>query len=303
MTDLVDLPRLKAISSSTQVLAELHRCGAVVIDGVLANAELAMLEHELGDTFRATVRGDGVFCGRQTKRFSSLLARSPATWRLALFEPILDAIEQVLTGPQEERRCDCIQMNLTQAIEIEPGEGAQILHRDETMYPGVHPYELMINVMWTLDEFTERNGATRVVPGSHRWPKDRTAQEADAVSVTAPAGSAIVWLGSTLHGGGANRSNASRRGLVMSYNLGWLAQAERLLLTTPPETVRRFPERLQRLVGYQVHRPNLGWIESRDPLEWLNAGGVSALPAQDHFTPEIAERVKERARAQAREWA
>ncbi len=302
MIETVNLPRLQANASCEQVRAELTACGAVIIEGALSSPVLGALDHDLGAAFRAMTTGDGDFCGRHTKRFSSLLARSPATWRLALHEPILGAIEDVLIGSADEPHCDCIQLNLTQAIEIEPGESAQILHRDETMYPGAHPYELMVNVMWTLDEFTERNGATRIVPGSHRWPKDRTATENEAVSAVAPAGSAIVWLGSTIHGGGANRSNASRRGVVMSYNLGWLAQAERLLLTTPPDVVRRLPERLQRLVGYQVHRPNLGWIESRDPLEWLRHGVDTTLPAQDHFTPPMQERVREHGRNRSREW-
>lgn len=302
MIETIDLPRLQATASSAQVHAGLSGCGAVIMEGVLSTSELTALNHELGSVFRATTTGEGDFCGRRTKRFSSLLARSPATWRLALHEPSLDAIERILMGPADEPHCDCIQLNLTQAIEIEPGETAQILHRDETMYPGAHPYELMVNVMWTLDDFTEQNGATRLTPGSHLWPKDRIATEGEAVSAVTPAGSAIIWLGSTIHGGGANRSGASRRGVVISYNLGWLAQAERLLLTTPPEVVRRLPERLQRLVGYQVHRPNLGWIESRDPLEWLGHGIDTTLPAQDHFTPPMQERVREYDRSAVREW-
>lgn len=302
MIEAIDLPRLQATATSAQVDAGLSARGAVVMQGVLSAAELTALDRELGHVFRATTTGDGDFCGRRTKRFSSLIARSPATWSLALHEPILEAIERILRGPSDEPHCDCIQLNLTQAIEIQPGESAQILHRDETMYPGAHPHELMVNIMWTLDDFTEQNGATRLAPGSHRWPKDRVASDREVVSAVAPAGSAIIWLGSTIHGGGANRSSASRRGVVISYNLGWLAQAERLLLTTPPEVVHRLPERLQRLVGYQVHRPNLGWIESRDPLEWLGHGIDTTRPAQDHFTPSMQERVREYGRSAAREW-
>src|SRR5262249_49140430 len=153
---------------------------------------------------------------------------------------------------------------------IEPGEGAQSLHRDDGMFPFPHDFELMVNVMWPLDDFTDYNGATRIVPNSHVWPRSRFANDEDTVAAEASAGSAVFSLGSPHHGGGANRSTRLRRGLVFSYSLGWLAQAEKLLLSTPPDVARKLPERLQRLIGYQVHRPNLGWIEGRDPIEWLH---------------------------------
>src|SRR5262249_30158572 len=105
-------------------------------------------------------------------------------------------------------------------------------------------------------------------------------------------GSVIIWLGSVMHGGGANRTAAPRRGVVFSYSLGWLAPAEKLLLSIPPEIARTLPTRLQRLIGYQVHRPNLGWIEEQDPIEWLHGQVGPVAAAKDHFTPELQQRLE-----------
>jgi ectoine hydroxylase-related dioxygenase (phytanoyl-CoA dioxygenase family) len=124
-----------------------------------------------------------------------------------------------------------------------------------------------------------------VIPGSHLWPRDRQPEPGEAIPATASKGSVILWLGGLLHAGGANRSAAIRRGAVMSYRLGWLASGEKLQLSTPPEVARRMPERLQRLIGYQLHRPNLGWVEGQDPIRWLR-GEIQALaPVEDNLSP------------------
>ena len=154
------------------------------------------------------------------------------------------------------------------------------------------PHELMANVMWLLDDFTLENGATRLIPGSHHWDRTRAPALGETVAATAPAGSALIWLGGLLHGGGANRSNAVRRGVVVSYRLGWLAPAERLQLVTPREVAAALPERLQQLLGYQLHRPNLGWIEGQDPIRWLRGEIGSLAAARDNYHPAMAQKVE-----------
>ena len=140
--------------------------------------------------------------------------------------------------------------------------------------------------MWTLDRFTKENGGTLLLPGSHRRARQLNEQYYDeAVAAEAPAGSAIIWTGALIHGGGANRTARPRRGLVMSYSPAWLAPAEKLMLSTPPEVARALPERLQRLLGYQLHRPNLGWVEGRDPIDWLHGRTGALAPAADNLTP------------------
>lgn len=291
-TDATGLPRLPADASAAEIRVCLKSVGAVVIDNAIDPSALQRLDAQLSPIFDLAHAGRGAFLGRRTRRFSALFSRAPATIDLALHPEILAAVETILRGDPAQPSCDKIQINLTQAIAIDPGEPAQALHRDESLFPARLPYELMVNVLWTLDAFTEANGATRLVPFSHKWPKDRRGLDEESVAAVASPGSAIIWLGSTVHGGGANRTSIPRRGLVISYSLGWLAQAEKLLLSIPPKAARSLPPRLQQLIGYQVHRPNLGWIEGRDPIEWLDGRTGDLAAPEDHLTDEIRERVE-----------
>jgi ectoine hydroxylase-related dioxygenase (phytanoyl-CoA dioxygenase family) len=280
------LPRLAATVSSREIVSALELAGCAVVENALQPSLLDAIAADLDPWFARACPGDGYFFGRKTKRFSGLFAKAPSTAALALHETILPALESVLLGPPHHPHGECIQLNLTQAIEIGVGEPAQLLHRDDGLFPLPKTFELMGNIMWTLDDFTVENGATRLAPGSHLWPREEIEQYEDGVvSAVAPRGSAIIWMGSLLHGGGENRSNTPRRGVVMSYSLGWLSQAEKLLLSTPPAIARLLPERLSRLLGYQTHKPNLGWLEGGDPFAWLNGEFSELAPAHDNLTP------------------
>jgi hypothetical protein len=279
-------PRVAASAGTAEVLTLLEAHGVLVIEDVLSPEALSKVRAGLQPWFERALCGRGPFFGRATQRFSGVFAKAPETVDLAIHPLVLEAMERVLRGRDAAQpRCDRIELNLTQAIGIRPGEAAQALHRDEALWPFAHDYEVMANALWTLDDFTARNGATCVVPGSHRWDRERQPLPHEIVAATAPAGSVILWLGGLLHGGGANRSDRVRRGLVMSYRLGWLAGAEKLLLSVPPEVARGLPERLQQLIGYQLHRPNLGWVEGRDPLDWLHGRLGDLASADDNLTP------------------
>lgn len=279
------LPRIDAATPSAEAVDLLVEHGALIVEGAAAD-HLSVVTRELAPWFDRACKGAGPFFGQETKRFSGVFAKAASTALLAGDDYILSIVESVLKGPDPAApRCEVIQLNLTQAIGICPGQEPQVLHRDEVMFPFAHDFEVMVNVMWTLDPWREDNGATRIAPRSGAWPRTRLAEPHEVVAATAPAGSAIVWLGSTIHGGGANRSAAIRRGLAFSYTLGWLGQSERLLLSTPPYVAKRLPERVQRLIGYQLHRPNLGWIEERDPIEWLYGRVGDLAPAEDNLTP------------------
>jgi len=264
----------------------LSSTGALIIEDALAPDLLQHALDQLDPWFERAFTGTGPFFGTKTKRFAGVFAKAPATAALAIEPFVLAISERILKGEDPlSPRCDVIQLNLTHAIGILPGQDAQVLHRDEVMFPFPHEYEVMVNVMWTLDPWLETNGATRLVPGSNPWPRTRLAEPHEIATATSPRGSAIMWLGSTIHGGGANRSDQVRRGLAFSYSMGWLGQSERLLLSTPPEVARTLPERLQRLIGYQLHKPNLGWVEERDPILWLHGQTDALAPAEDNLTP------------------
>jgi ectoine hydroxylase-related dioxygenase (phytanoyl-CoA dioxygenase family) len=205
------------------------------------------------------------------------------------------AIHPVILAVMDEfllRGCRQYQLNLTQAIRIGPGEPQQIMHPDDPLFPFVHPgYEAMINCMWAVDEFTSENGATNVVPGSHKWERvglipEREPVQHEITQGVMPPGSVLIYFGSLLHCGGANRSAKPRTGVVLSYCQGWLRQSENQYLAVPLAVAKTLPERLQRLLGYFVHEPNLGQIEGRDPIELLqgkhivNAGFEEFLPSE-----------------------
>jgi ectoine hydroxylase-related dioxygenase (phytanoyl-CoA dioxygenase family) len=278
-----ELPRLTNANADAIEIA-LRRAGCCVVESAISQEQLAHAYDSLDHWFDRALVGEGQFFGRTTKRFSGLLAKSAEMAALAIHPEILGAVENLLLGGACS--ADCIQLSQTQAIEIGPGESAQLLHRDDGVFPFEKSFETIVNVMWVLDPFTAKNGATRLIPGSHMWAREQIEQYDDlAVAAVAPSGAAVIWTGALIHAGGANRTNLPRRGVVFSYSLGWLAQAEKLLLSTPPDVARSLPDKLQRLIGYQTHRPNLGWVEGRDPIEWLN-GKTRALAAnQDNLTP------------------
>ena len=170
-----------------------------------------------------------------------------------------------------------------------PGEPEQIIHPDDPMFPFEHAgYEAMINCMWAVDDFTAENGATNLVPGSHKWSRDRRPLPEEVVPGVMPAGSVLIYFGSLLHGGGANRSSGHRTGVVLSYCLGWLKQAENSFLAVPADCAAKLPERLQRLLGYFVHKPNLGCVEGQDPIRLLRKEAIEDARFEE-FLPDAVK--------------
>lgn len=262
----------------------LERDGCVVIEDVLDSRQVKNLAAELAPHFDAVPNCAGDFYGYVTKRLGGLIAKSRLCQRLAIDPTILRVMDHFLL-----KGCKAYHLNLTQAIQIGPGEPAQVIHRDDLMFNFVHPeFEAMINTMWAVDDFTLENGATHVVPGSHKWPLDRQALPHEEAQGVMKAGSVLIWLGSLQHGGGANRTDRPRTGIVLSYCLGWLRQAEPQYLAVPRDIAKALPERLQRLLGYFVHEPNLGSLEGQDPIGLL----TGELAINGHFREFLPEEVR-----------
>jgi ectoine hydroxylase-related dioxygenase (phytanoyl-CoA dioxygenase family) len=241
--------------------ATLDDDGYCVVEDVIDAATVAGIRAELVRLFDTTPFGRDDFEGHRTRRIYALFAKTRALDELAIHPLVLDALERVL-GPA--------QLSAPTAIEIGPGERAQPLHPDDAIYPIPRPHpELVVNVMWPLDDFTEDNGATRVVPGSQRWIDERPGPDAQTTAVTMPAGSAMMYVGSLWHGGGANSTQASRVGVVLHYAVSWIRQVENHVLAVPRDTVRELPERLQELLGYNVYPPFLGYVDGRHPRRLL----------------------------------
>lgn len=264
--------------------ASLQLEGWCRIERALDPAVLRRLEADLEGAFALTPFCRGPFYGEKTRRFGALLARSPLASQLVMHPLVLRLVEAMLLP-----WCERIALNLTQAIEIHPGALPQLPHRDQDMWPGPKGgLEYLVNVMWPLVPFTRENGGTRLWAGSQFDPDIAVLPEGDAVVPHLVPGDALLFLGSTLHGGGGNASAAPRRGIIVSYCLGWLKPFELQWLVYPPAVARQFPPELAALVGYAQHRPNLGNVEGQCPSILLQDHVPGHLGAIDALRPDQA---------------
>lgn len=244
----------------------LTRNGYVIVEGVLDRNALDTIRAELQHVLESTPTGRNEFEGFGTKRIYRLFAKTRVFDDLAIHPTLLAVLDRVLG------QC---QLSAPTGISIGPGEPAQILHRDDSIYPLPEPHgEVVLNTMWALDDFTEENGATRFVPGSHRWDAGRLpGSNDDAEPTEMPAGSVAFYTGSIWHGGGANRTEVPRLGVILEYVSAWLRPQENHVIGVPPEVVATLPERLQELLGYNIFPPFMGYVDGRHPRRFLPAAG------------------------------
>ena len=265
------IPRFKA-----DVTAEgLRDHGAVIIER-LADADLCdRLMAELQPWLAETPAGADDFTGRNTFRTGALLTRCPSSVAMVAHPLILAVVDQTL-WPKKTT----FQLHLTQSIAIGPGSPAQMIHRDQwcfDFFPFPADVDVEVSSIWALEDFTELNGATRVVPDSHRLPNGVRFTLEQSSPAEMPRGSVVLYLGSTFHGGGANNSEQVRVGINVDYVLGWLRQEENQYLSYTLDEVRGFPERVQRLLGYEVGAYALGYIDGgRSPMELLHPARAGA---------------------------
>ena len=287
------------LASIDPVSRELADKGYAVLRGAIDPALVDGINRELDERMVRTPFSVGAFHGNSTKRFHGLLKRSRGAHELILHDAVRTAVRTILG-----QWCDFAQLNLSQALEIHPGAPAQIAHRDQTMWPAPRgAMEYSVNVLWPLGRFTAENGATRMWPDSHH---DHFQQEADAGSpetcLMAP-GDVLLFLGSTLHAAGANRSAAPRRAIIISYSLGWLKSYENQSLTYSPQFARTLDPELAAMIGYRWHRPNLGTYDGQCPSILLQDEVPEYLATFDSLTPAQTDIVDAHARAELEKMA
>jgi ectoine hydroxylase-related dioxygenase (phytanoyl-CoA dioxygenase family) len=229
-------------------------------------ADLDRLEVDLG-----IVPAENRFEGRQTVRIYNLLAHGPIYAEIPVHANVLPIVDGVLDP-------GCLVSSLS-SIAICPGEAAQPIHADDQLIPLPKPHPPTVcNTMWAVTDFTEANGATRLIPGSHLGDSNPTYGHAyDSIAAEMAKGSVLVWHGSLWHGGGANVSSDRRYGIAMNYCAGYIRQQENQQLGLSPEVVRTFPPRLQELVGYGIYSGLIGHIDKHSPAKLLGrtpAGGM-----------------------------
>jgi Phytanoyl-CoA dioxygenase (PhyH) len=266
----VPIAHLTSADGPDEVAAAVGRDGAVIVDDVAPEELLVRIEGELRPYLDATPTGPDDFSGDRTRRTGSLIGRSPGCRELVM-DPLALGTVRTFLGHATN-----FQLHLTQAIAIGPGETSQPIHRDQwafDFFPFPAGYEVQCNTIWALTDFTEENGATRVVVGSNR-KEDRLAfGPEDTEPAVMTRGAVLFYSGSVYHGGGANRSDAPRIGLNITYNVAWLRQEENQYLSVPREVAETLPTDLLRLMGYDRGAYALGYIDDlRDPIEAVRPG-------------------------------
>jgi len=278
---MASITALPAKSPSSEIIATLERDGCVVVTGVIDAATREAITRELtphlensdaGTRLNKTYAAQGGpsdFYPGNTKRITALVTRSE-TFCSFVTHPLMLSTCDALLKPN----CASYQVHATAALVVGPGATVQVLHREEDPFQffKLPRPNMIVASMWAITDFTEENGGTHLVPGSHRWPVDRVAREDEVAAAEMPAGSVLMWMGGTLHGAGANRSHDDWRfGVFLSWSLGWLRQEENQYLDVPPDAARKLPKEVRNLIGYRMHAA-LGYadVATKQPSQTAN---------------------------------
>ncbi len=258
------IPECLAGDDPDAMYEALEQAGCLVIGDMMSPSSIASVRSDLAETFAKAKVGDDVpedFYPGNTRRVIALAHRSP-TVRDWIMDPRVEALCDRHLGPN----CDKYQLHITAGLEIGPGARHQVLHREEDPFPFFTPPRpnLVLATMWAVTDFTADNGGTRLVPGSHRWDASRTPQDHEIVVAEMPAGSALVWLGGTLHGAGANVTlDVWRYGVILTFSLGWLRQEENQHLSMPLADALALPETTRERLGFAMdYNGDLGFYDA-----------------------------------------
>ncbi|MBX3025819.1 phytanoyl-CoA dioxygenase family protein [bacterium] len=236
--------------------------------------------------------GRNDFEGTRTERVYTLVARGRVFWPIVLDPRVLALCERLLQPG--------FLLTASQAIAIQPGETPQPFHYDDTFYRLPRPRPMVsLSTIVAVDAFTDDNGGTEVVPGSHRWSDAELGRPFDVLAaptpelaraeaslaerartVTMPAGACLVFAGTLLHRGGRNRSPHPRCAVSNQYCEPWARQQENFVLAVPPEVARQMPERLREMLGYSIHPPFMGQLSASHPRKALDPDYRNPLVAQ-----------------------
>lgn len=278
------VPRLVASAPTEDIVAGLREHGAMIVEGVLDpdllgrfNAEIEPILEQVSPARPYLNPAIDFFYGDRVRQITGVATRSRIFGEEILCHPFYAGICDAILGPN----CSRYQLNVAQVMDRGPGADQQILHRDEDVWvhlPRPHA-EVQLASVIALVDFRAELGATVVVPGSHRWEREREPKPEELACAEMPAGSAVVYLGSTIHAGGRNTTaDGWRRGMHMSFVVGWLRTEDNNYLSTPPEVARTLPRRSQELLGYAAHDAiaagggYLGTVDLLDPIDLLAQG-------------------------------
>lgn len=247
---------------SQGVLESLAREGFVVLPGLLGRTEVERLRTDLLAVLDGVELGEDSFAGPATRRHHHPFSVTRALDALAI-HPVVSSVLDHTLGPIR-------QFGMTVVTSIEGAQRPQGLHYDAGVYPlGAADHEVMVNTIWALDDFTIANGATRVVLGSHRWPRARRPSPGEAVAIEMALGSVLIYSGRLWHGSGEHHGQGRRLGVILEYIDARLRPAENHTLSVPPGLVATLPEVLRQLLGYNQPSSYFGFVAGMSPEQWL----------------------------------
>jgi ectoine hydroxylase-related dioxygenase (phytanoyl-CoA dioxygenase family) len=284
-------PTLARCTRDTPV-AEMYehyrRDGGVIVEGVLSPEDLAAINAEIDPHMalrapgpRRSADASVEFHGAQTRRLRDLFNLSPTFRDKLIADPVLLDLVDAIMLPW----AGSYWLTSTDLIQIGPGNKAQVLHRDQEVWEyfsdaGADQLEVVCNAFYALTDFTDANGATRVIPGSHRWEDySETGTPEMTVPAEMAAGSMLMFSGKVVHGGGANRTaDEERRGLAIPFNLGWLMPMDAHPFMIDRELAKTLHPRVQRLVGFRSHPvglygTNMWHVDYQELGEYLGMDG------------------------------
>jgi ectoine hydroxylase-related dioxygenase (phytanoyl-CoA dioxygenase family) len=244
-------------------LAALDRDGYVIWENLLSTEQCRQIRNVVRPWLGVTGRNS--FEGRRTQRIYSVLSRTRVCDRLVDNPRVLAVLDRLLMPNYL--------LSALQAINIQPGEAAQLAHHDDGFYPIPRPRApLAAATIWAIDDFSADNGATVVIPGSHRWGKRRPSSDDHALPVVMPAGSCVFFLGTLWHGGGPNTTTGERLAVTAQYCEPWLRPMEAFTLSVSREIARTVSDDIRRMLGYSIHPPFVGAVDGLHPLRLLETG-------------------------------
>lgn len=255
-----------ATESLAHHLQRIEVDGFTILPKLIGTDLIDQIKQELAPFLAGQHPGRNDFEGFHSERVYALLNKAPSVAKIIEHPTILPILDALLPPG--------FLLSAALAIDVHPGETPQPLHIDDNA--GNLPYRrprahFGVSTIWALDDFTADNGATEIVAGSHRWPEERQATEAEITKVLMPAGSVIVFLGTLLHRGGANRSSTDRLAITPQYCMPGLRQIENMTLAVPPSVAAQYSSRVQELLGYSTIDPGfMGYVDGVHPKRLID---------------------------------
>ncbi|KAF1985298.1 PhyH-domain-containing protein [Aulographum hederae CBS 113979] len=275
------IERFNALDPSTTtdlLVSIIERDGGVIVENLIAQPLAQTIKSDLKPYFDTDRVDPSGFFPSTTQRATGLLAKSDACAELACNKNFIDVANRMIsstysywTGQRRETVTSKPVISSTVGFRVNPGGRQQDLHRDDSDYHTRNvDMPMMLGCVTALTKTTKENGATIVIPGSHKWGPERCPYDHEAIPAELNPGDALIFVGNLYHAGGGNITKDEARETVGIFlSKPYYRQAENQYLMVPPEKARRLSPQAQRLLGYGISRPSLGFVEYMDPMRIL----------------------------------